>query len=188
MVHLVRHAPPRMDRTAAPRDWVLAPSAAEAAGRLRDADVLPRAAWWVSSAEPKAVETAHLLTDLEVEVDPDLGEAVRDATFLGRDEFESRVLRSLESPDLPAAPGWERLATTRTRVLRAAERAIARAAGRDVVLVGHGTALTMLVSALTAEPPDVHAWLAMRLPDHCALADAGEGPMTMVDRWGAWLT
>jgi broad specificity phosphatase PhoE len=186
MVHLVRHAPPRMDRSAPPWEWVLAPSATEAAARLRDADVLPRDAWWVSSREPKAVQTARLLTDLEVHVDPDLGEATRDAEFLGMDEFTARVLRSFAAPDLPAAPGWEPLTATMSRVVRAAERAVWLAAGRDVVLVGHGTAQTMLVSALTGEPPDVPAWREMRMPDHCAL-DLREGDSAVVVAgWGAW--
>jgi broad specificity phosphatase PhoE len=186
VVHLVRHAPPRIDRSAPPWEWTLAPSAAETASRLRDADVLPRDAWWVSSSEPKAVQTARLLTDLEVRLDPDLREAARDPVFLGMDEFNARVLRSFESPEAPAATGWEPLTATRSRVLLAAERAVEQAAGRDVVLVGHGTALTMLVSALRDEPPDVPAWVAMRFPDHCALVLQADGPALVAAAWGAW--
>jgi broad specificity phosphatase PhoE len=186
MVHLVRHAPPRMDRSVPPWEWVLAPSAGEAAARLRDANVLPRDAWWVCSCEPKAVQTARLLTDLEVRLDPDLGEATRDAEFLGMDEFRGRVLRSFASPDASAAPGWEPLTTTTSRVVRAAERATSQAAGRDVVLVGHGTAQTMLVSALTGEPPDVPAWEEMLMPDHCALDVREADCAVVVAGWGTW--
>lgn len=37
--------------------------------------------------------------------------------------------------------------------------------GDDVVLVGHGTAWTVLVAALTGRPPDLDAWAALRMPD-----------------------
>lgn len=35
----------------------------------------------------------------------------------------------------------------------------------DVVLVGHGTAWTLLVSHLTGRPPDLDRWESMEMPD-----------------------
>jgi broad specificity phosphatase PhoE len=88
------------------------------------------------------------------------------------------VERAFRSPDAPAAEGWEAAAATRER----ARAALAAApAGRDVVLVGHGTAWTLLVAAITGDPPDIVAWRRMTLPDHCLLD--GE---RMVSPWGAW--
>jgi len=37
--------------------------------------------------------------------------------------------------------------------------------GEDVVLVGHGTAWTVLVSALTRRPPDLDRWRTLAMPD-----------------------
>ncbi len=35
----------------------------------------------------------------------------------------------------------------------------------DVVLVGHGTAWTLVVADLTGEPPDLDRWSALAMPD-----------------------
>jgi hypothetical protein len=40
-----------------------------------------------------------------------------------------------------------------------------------VVLVGHGTAWTLLASELTGRPPDLARWAALRLPDVVVIAD-----------------
>jgi broad specificity phosphatase PhoE len=182
-LHLVRHAQSRMNSSAPSWDWTLAPSAHEGALRLQDAGVLPRDALWVSSSELKAVLTAQLLTDSAVRLDDDLREAVRDPEFLHHEDFQRRVLRSFARPDECAADGWEPLARTQARVVRAAVTAVEEGAGRDVVLTGHGTAMTMLVAGLTGEPPDVAAWEAMRMPDHCAITWPGE----LVAAWGSWV-
>ena len=39
------------------------------------------------------------------------------------------------------------------------------AGDRDVVLVGHGTAWTLLVAELTGEPPDLERWRSLGMPD-----------------------
>lgn len=149
---------------------------------LRRSGVLPLDALWVSSPEPKAASTARLLTSSGLRLDDDLREARRDGAFVAAAAFQERVLASFADPGRPAAPGWEPLCATRLRMLRAAERAVARAAGRDVVLVGHGTGLTLLLSGVIGEDPDVAAWTSMRFPDHCAVSSAGE----LVSPWGAW--
>lgn len=181
-VHLIRHAPPLQDPSRSPWEWSLAAQAAEAVSALRNAGVLPDGARWVSSPEPKALETAALLSAGDVGVDDDLREARRSAEYVATDVFERRVLASFADPARSAAPLWEPLATTRSRIVRAAQRAVAAAAGADVVLVGHGTALTLLVAALTDSPPDVEAWQRMRMPDHCALL----WPDRLASAWGHW--
>lgn len=182
MLHLVRHARPALDRTLPSWEWSLAEGAEAGTERLRASGVLPATAFWVSSTEAKAVETARLLTSAAVSLDGSLREAVRDAAWLSFEEFHSLVLRSFAEPDRSVRAGWEPLSVTQARVLSAAQAAVARAAGRDVVLVGHGTAWTMLVAGLTGEPPDIEAWSAMRMPDHCAL----EWPDRLVTPWGSW--
>jgi broad specificity phosphatase PhoE len=206
MLHLVRHASPRMDRSCPPWEWGLAPSARESADRLKDVGVLPGGAHWVSSSEPKAASTAALLTPTSIRLDDELREARRDPAFLDVEDFERLVLRSFADVEAPAADGWEPLAATRSRVVAAAAAAVTEAPGRDVVLVGHGTAMTMLVAALTGAGPDVPAWRAMRMPDHCALRwesvepppdQSPEAPpgqraaravpgALLVAEWGAW--
>jgi 23S rRNA (adenine2503-C2)-methyltransferase len=60
-------------------------------------------------------------------------------------------------------PTWEPPTPTRDRVV-AAVRRLGSTHDGDLVLVGHGTAWTLLVAELTGRPPDLDAWerLAMR--------------------------
>ncbi len=182
MLHLVRHARSAQDPGLPSWEWPLAEGAEVDAQRLRVAGVLPNQAVWVSSTETKAVATASLLTAAEVRQDGDLREAVRDPAWLRLEEFHALVLQCFAAPGESVRAGWEPLAVTEARVVAAARDSIARADGHDVVLVGHGTAWTMLVSGLTGEPPDVAGWDSMQMPDHCAL----EWPSRIVAPWGSW--
>jgi broad specificity phosphatase PhoE len=44
-------------------------------------------------------------------------------------------------------------------------RILAECPDGPVVLVGHGTAWTMLAAELTGAPPDLEAWAALAMPD-----------------------
>lgn len=184
----MRHAAPRQDPSLPPWEWTLAETAAEDTRALRGAGVLPGGACWVSSPEPKAVATARLLTEGDVGIDDDLREAGRDGAYVTPSMFAERVRRSFDHVEEAVAPGWESLSRAQERLVGAARRAAKRAAGRDVVLLGHGTALTMLVAALLGSDPDVAAWTGMRFPDHCALDVPTPGGARIVSPWGAWAT
>lgn len=132
---------------------------------LRESGRLPaRGAAWYSSPEPKATQTAQLLTDQEVGVVDDLREHVRDTTDW-IEPFEPVVGRAFERPDEPAHPGWEPLARCRTRVVRAVEGILSAHADQDVVLVGHGTAWTVLAAELSGREPDLGRWARLGMPD-----------------------
>ncbi|MEJ5945338.1 histidine phosphatase family protein [Pseudokineococcus basanitobsidens] len=182
VLHLVRHGRPLVDPSRPPSTWGLHPEHTGGVTALRESGVLPGRARWVCSAEPKARETAGLLTDADVAVDPALGEQARPAGWL--DDYAVRIHRSLVSQGAPAAPGWETAASTRERVVAAVDvhaAAAARDGVRDLVLVGHGTAWTLLVAALTGRPVDLVAWERLLLPDTCAVAGR-----ELVRRWGTW--
>lgn len=181
-VHLVRHGRPLVDPSRPPATWGLDPEHLDGVRALRASGVLPLGARWVSSAEPKARETAVALTGGPVAVDEALGEQARPAGWL--DDYAVRIHRSLVVQDAPAAPGWETAASAGARVVGAVRRraeGAAREGAADLVLVGHGTAWTLLVSALTGRPVDLYAWERLQLPDACTL----EGDR-LVRRWGAW--
>jgi broad specificity phosphatase PhoE len=182
MLHLVRHARSVPDPNRPSWEWSLAAGAEADTEWLRTSGVLPSNALWVSSTETKAVATARLLSCPALGIDDDLREAGRDPAWLPGEEFSSAVLRSFVEPERAAHDGWEPLAVTQRRVLAATRAAVAEAVGRDVVLVGHGTAWTMLVAALTGQLPDVSGWESMGMPDHCAV----EWPGRVVGPWGCW--
>jgi broad specificity phosphatase PhoE len=161
-LHLVRHGRPRIVRGRPAHEWELDPAGFDDVWVLRDSGRLPSSAEWFSSTEPKAAQTAQLLTDNEISVVSGLRELVRDSTTW-HDDFPAVVRRAFDAPDEAAAPGWETVAQCRERVV-AAVAGIRRAHPTEpLVLVGHGTAWTLLAAALTGTTPDLERW--QRMPD-----------------------
>ena len=158
----MRHGPPLVDRSVPAREWRLDPARHDQVRQL--ADRLPQDAEWFSSPEPKAVETARLLTRSPVTIVPALREHVRDSSDW-IDDFDSVVQRAFAHPDLTAYDGWEPLARCRDRVLEATRALLAAHPDRDLVLVGHGTAWTALVAGLTESEPDLDRWRELGMPD-----------------------
>ena len=184
---LVRHGRSDVDVATPPETWGLHPDGLPDIDALAASDQIPDDAVWYSSPEPKALATAHLLAHLcgsdtdesatrgttahecgcgAVTVVPELAEHRRDVRwFEDADEFRAAVRRAFEAPGSPAVPEWEPLAALGERLLPAVRRILDSHAGTDVVLAGHGTAWTLLVSELTGAPPDLDAWAALRMPD-----------------------
>ncbi len=175
MLYLVRHGRPLIDRSTPAHEWPLDPAFADDVRALRPR--LPAHADWFSSSEPKAVATTRLLTDEPVEVVHDLREHDRHTTDWV-DDFEAVVRRAFAHPDTPAYDGWAPLADTRRRVLAAVSGILDQHRARDVVLVGHGTAWTLLRAALLGEEPDLDWWSRLAMPDLAHYrADVGAGDM-----------
>ena len=161
---LVRHGLPLIDLARPAHEWELDPAGYDDIWELRTSGRLPRRAAWFSSPEPKAMATAGLLTDGEVGVVDGLREHVRETTEWLED-FDDAVRRAFAVPDAVAVPGWEPLTVCRDRVVRAVEGILAAHPDTDVVLIGHGTAWTVLQAALTGREPDLDRWRALRVPD-----------------------
>ena len=143
--------------------WELDPAAYDDVWALRASGRLPDRAAWFTSPEPKAVQTAQLLTDAQVGVLDDLREHERAAGWV--DDFTGVVRRAFAAPDVAAADGWEPLAACRARVVAAVRRVLDVHGDDDVVLVGHGTAWTLVVAELTGAAPDLDRWASLAMPD-----------------------
>jgi broad specificity phosphatase PhoE len=161
---LVRHGRPRVERDRPAAEWELDPAGFDDVWALRESGRLPEDAAWFCSPEPKAVGTAQLLTEGDVGILDELREHVRDSSDWVED-FDAVVRRAFAEPDLSAHPGWEPLAACRDRVLPAVRRILEVHARQDVVLVGHGTAWTLVVAGLTGTAPDLDRWAALAMPD-----------------------
>lgn len=170
MLFLVRHGAPLICRDRPAATWDLDPARFDDVWALRESGRLPGRATWFCSPEPKAVQTAQLLTETEVGVVDDLREHVRESTDWLED-FEAVVRRAFAEPDLMAYAGWEPLADCRERVVRAARTILRVSADGDVVLVGHGTAWTLLVADLLGAEPDVERWRSLTMPDLIVVGD-----------------
>ncbi|MGZ4449070.1 MAG: histidine phosphatase family protein [Nocardioides sp.] len=163
-LYLVRHGRPAVEPGRPAHTWDLDPAGFDDVWALRESGRLPRRASWFCSPEQKAVATAQLLTESDVGVLDDLREQVRDTTEWISD-FEAVVRRAFAEPHLSAHPGWETLDECRDRVVPAVRRVLEVHGTEDVVMVGHGTAWTLVAAALTATPPDLDRWAALGLPD-----------------------
>jgi len=148
--------------------------------------VLPAQATWFTSPEPKARQTAALLTDTPVQVLEELAETGRDGQALPAEQFEQTVSDYLTAGEAPA--GWESRVDATLRIVNTAQAAMEMTEDGDCVLVGHGTAFTLLVAALAGRPPDAAAWRAMRMPDHCELRPGAGGAFEVVSPWGGWVS
>jgi len=152
-----------VDRRLPAADWELDPAGFDEVWALRESARLPVDAAWFCSPEPKAIQTAQLLTEGEVGIVGGLREHVRASTWI--DDFGAVVRRAFEEPDVPAYDGWEPLATCRDRVGTTVRALLADHPDTDLVLVGHGTAWTALVADLTSSPPDLERWASLAMPD-----------------------
>lgn len=162
-LHLVRHGRSVPDPTRPASQWPLDPAGYDDVWALRGR--LPAAAAWACSPEPKALATAELLTDGEIGVVPELREHERAAGLFAPEDFPDVVARAFADPTRPATDGWEPLQLCADRVVPAVRRLVEVHEGQDLVLVGHGTAWTLALAALTGAEPDLDRWAALRMPD-----------------------
>ena len=158
---LVRHGRPLVVPGTPAERWELDPAGFDDVWALRDR--LPQGAAWYTSPEPKAVGTCQLLTEGEVGVVEGLREQRRGPAWV--EDFEATVRRAFAAPEDSAHEGWEPLARTQRRVLEAVGSIRHVHAGEDVVLVGHGTAWTLVAAALRGAEPDLAEWARLGMPD-----------------------
>jgi broad specificity phosphatase PhoE len=95
-------------------------------------------------------------------------EAHRSDWFANHAEFRAAVFKAFNHPGRPARPGWEPLDETRQRISAAIAQLVAEM-GDELILVGHGTAWTLLISEITGCEPDLSAWTKLRAPDLCTV-------------------
>ncbi len=168
-VHLVRHGLPLVDHDLAASDWRLDPAAEHSVHALRASGRIPQDARWFSSPEPKARRTAELLTDRPVTVVDGLREQVR--LHVGWiEDFDAVVAAAYDDPDRAAHDGWEPLEATRRRATTAVRDLMRQHPTGDLVLVGHGTSLSLVAADLTGTPVDRRTPTAMGFPDVVTVA------------------
>ncbi len=163
MLHLVRHGMPILDPSRHAFEWELDPARFDDVWALRESGRLPQAARWFCSPEPKAIQTAQLLTDGEVAIVEGLREHVRRAGWI--DDLPAALTRAVAEPSVPAVDGWETIEGCRQRVVRAVRGLLEEHPDDDLVLVGHGTAWTLLRAVFIGSPPDLAAWRRLGFPD-----------------------
>ncbi len=162
---LVRHSLPEIRREVPAAEWRLSPEGI-ARARAFARRVHPAGAAHVfASAEPKAADTARLLAaewGLPVETVPGLHEHERpEAQVLSREVFERKV-RDVFARPAELVFGVETADQARRRFTMAVMRLVARTSG-DVVVVTHGTVMTLFVAEATGVEPFAF-WKRQQMP------------------------
>jgi broad specificity phosphatase PhoE len=169
---LVKHAMPQVDVDTPAHLWRLRPEGLLAAGTLA-LRLLSRYApsKVVASLEPKATETGSIIAErlrLPFATADGLHEHDRRAAgFLGRAEFAARMRDLFAQPDAVVF-GSESASAALTRFAAAVDRVIKEDAGGDVVIVSHGTVISLFVSK-RADVDPTNLWTTLGLPSYISL-------------------
>jgi broad specificity phosphatase PhoE len=164
---LIPHAAPQIQQDAPAREWPLSE-----AGRLACQPLAERLARYhvsavISSAEPKARETAVILAarlGLTPSMDTALNEHAREnVPFLSQPRFEASIQRFFAEPDTVVF-GQETATQAYTRFAGAVRRALAAHPEGDVALVTHGTVMTLYAERHAGVAPFAF-WRALQMPD-----------------------
>ena len=171
---LVRHAQVRLDPELPPRLWELTAEGRAAAERLAQLPVFVGVAAVVTSPEPKARATAEPIATaagVELRVEQDLREAERGpAPVADRARFVAQVDAWLGGAPVP---GWESVDAAAARIVACVARLLGELTG-DVVLVSHGTVLSLYLAGLRGdERVALTDWEAIPLPAVAVVDPAG---------------
>jgi broad specificity phosphatase PhoE len=156
-LHVVTHPEVQVDPAVAVPHWGLSAFGRRRLERLVTQPWAGQLSHVFSSCERKALETAAALTvgrDVQVQVDPELGENDRSATgFLPPRQFEALADRFFAEP-MRQVQGWESASAAQQRIVRAVARCLALAPTGDVAVVTHGAVGTLLWCHLQGVPID----------------------------------
>jgi broad specificity phosphatase PhoE len=168
---LVKHALPEIIPTLPAKEWHLSEVGRAQCALLADQLATYAPDVLVSSSEPKALETAHLVAQRmhrSVQVVDGLQEHDRGASlWLGPEEFDRAIAAFFDHPaDLVL--GCETAQQASERFTRAIVEVTSRYAEQNVVVFTHGTVLSLYVARATGMEPFA-LWKHLSLPSFVVL-------------------
>ena len=168
---LVKHAKPEVVPDVSSEQWHLSPQGKQQCVPLADALARHEPAVIVSSTEPKAVETAKILSErLNVphETGSDLFEHDRsNVPHMRSGEFISHVELFFRQPD-ELVLGLESGNEAEARFRAAVENVVARHASGNVAIVSHGTVIALFLAADAKER--FRLWRQLGLPSFAVVS------------------
>ena len=168
---LVKHSLPQIEEDRPANTWKLSPEGKLRANRLAEEleNFMPEVV--VSSPEPKAQETAGILAShfqLDMQILTDLREHDRsNVSFLPKDVFQVSMYDFFQNPDALVF-GEETANQAYTRFYRAVHSILSECRDKTVILVTHGTVISLFVSRLTGSS-DLQLWQQLGLPSFIAM-------------------
>jgi broad specificity phosphatase PhoE len=168
---LVKHSMPEMEQDRPANTWKLSEEGQRRAQRLAEHLKEYGAEAIVSSAEPKAKQTADIIArqlGLSVKIVPNLHEHDRaNVPFLPHDTFQASIRDFFQKPD-ELVFGIETANEAYTRFYGAVHSILNEYSKKTVVVVTHGTVISLFVSRLTGSS-DHELWNLLGLPSYVAL-------------------
>jgi len=163
---LVKHSLPKIVENVPAQEWKLSDE-----GRVRAQRLAARLNGYqpeviVSSVEPKANETAEIIAanrNLALHIIEGLHEHDRSkVAYLPKDEFQATVREFFEKPDTLVF-GSETADQCYARFEQAVQSVLSNYADKTIVIVSHGTVISLFVSRLTGIS-DLLLWNELGLP------------------------
>lgn len=181
---LVTHSLPAIDPSARPDSWSINDTGRRRCRRLADLLAPYAPAAIMTSPEPKARETALLVAHRlggTVAVMHDLRKQERAALgWLDDDAFEAAIAGALDRPTEQVG-GMEAIEHARSRFTDAIERLLARHAFGNVIVVAHGTVIS-LFAAPRFGLSILDLWQRLGMPSFVVLTVPDLAPLVVVDR------
>ena len=178
---LVKHSLPVVERGVPASQWRLGEAGRRRCGALAVALGPYRPADIVCSQEPKAAETARQVAEAWGQAHtarPGLHEHQRERVgWLGDKAFEAAVKRFFEAPTLPVF-GEETALAAQERFMTALAVALGQHAGRNLIVVTHGTVIALYAAAVDGVGAFA-LWRSLGLPSFVVFAQAG-GPIERI--------
>ena len=166
---LIRHSAVTQDPTLSSHQWRLS-----AAGRARAqalaAHIAPHhPTRFITSEEPKAIETGHILAEAlgnPCTTTPGLQEHDRTGVpyFHSPAEFEAAVIQLFEQPN-ELVFGQETADQACHRFTRAIHTLLAQHPTGNLAIVTHGTVLTLFLTHHNPHLDSIPFWRSLKLPD-----------------------
>ena len=168
---LVKHSVPQIMQEMPARDWNLSELGRARAEQLAQLLTQYEPEVIISSQEPKAKETAEIITrihKLSHHVVEDLHEHDRsNVPFLAQDKFQASIHEFFQKPD-ELVFGRETADQAHARFYRSVHSILNEHTGKTVVIVTHGTVISLFVSRLTGSS-DFEIWNMLGLPSFIAI-------------------
>jgi broad specificity phosphatase PhoE len=168
---LVKHSLPEVLEAIPAREWTLSEEGRNRARKLAEILLPYQPEVIASSMEPKAQETASILAEnlrLPVHTVEGLQEHDRSSSlYYSTVEFQKLVQKFFEKPDILVF-GSETATQSLVRFQRAVESILISCKSENVIIVSHGTVISLFVSWLTGY--DGHLlWQELGLPSFVVL-------------------
>lgn len=168
---LVKHSIPEIVENVPAQEWKLSEEGRARAKRLAQQLELYQPEVIISSPEPKAKETAEIIAgvhQIELHVAENLHEHDRgNVPFLTHDKFQASIHEFFQKPT-ELVFGKETADQAHARFYRSVHSILNEHTNRTVVIVTHGTVLSLFVSRLTGSS-DFELWNMLGLPSFIAM-------------------